>query len=357
MLRRAAGLLLLLGLSSFWQQPAAAGKLIALVIGNESPDNGLSKTDLTAKLGELKTSLFKYASETVIIDGMNLSREQLLDRIGRFEAGLEGAEVAFFYYAGLGAHNLDGSSYLIPHGWDGSQEGELVAIGSLLEKMRANANSKGLVFLDALKPKAATGWQPSVRPGLGSLSREADPDRLQIAFLEMASGAAGSGGLLNKALLRQLQPERIKLPQFASLVKEDVSFDTGSIHVPRLFGSVGGELELRRLSNEELAAKQQKCVASNKVALTEPMNLGATSRESSRSRFWQWFCPELSPPASVRRAPDESRPAQSRRTREAESPRRDRPALRSPGGGGAPSRGDGGGSSGSRAAASAVPTP
>jgi uncharacterized membrane protein YgcG len=363
MSRRAAGVLLLIGLMCLWHQPAAASKLVALVIGNESPDNGLSRADLNSKLSELKSSLFKYGSETHIIEGMNLSREDLLERMRKFEAGLAEAEVAFFYYAGVGAHNPDGNSYLVPQGWDGRQEAELVAIGSLLERMRGNPNSRGLVFLDALKPKTASGWQPTILPGLGSLSKEADQGKLQIAFLEMMPGPAGAGGILTRALLRQLQPERIKLPQFASLVQEDVSFDTGSIHVPRLFGSVDGSLELQRLSKDELAAKQQKCLANRESnSFGEPMGLGARPKEASRSRAWFWYCPEPPPPLSAAPAPEPRRQAKPDRkvpvAEKPSAPRRayvrsegGRPSYRGGGGGGG--YGGGGGS----AAASSVPTP
>ena len=118
MTRQAATLALLVALSGFWHQPAAASKLVALVVGNETQDDGLGRADLTGKLAELKNSLFSYGNETYIIDGMNLSKAEFAERIGRFEAKLEEAEVAVFYFSGMGAHNLSGNSYLVPRGWD-----------------------------------------------------------------------------------------------------------------------------------------------------------------------------------------------------------------------------------------------
>ncbi len=365
MIKHAATLALLVALSGLWHQPAAASKLVALVVGNETQDDGLGHADLTSKLAELKNSLFNYGDETYIIDGVNLSKKEFSERIGRFEAKLKEAEIAVFYFSGIGAHNLAGNSYLVPRGWDGRQEDELIALGGLLERMRLNPNIKGLVFLDALKPASASTWQPTVRPGLGTLGREAEDDRLQIASLEMLPEPASSAGYLTRALVRQLQPERIKLPQFASLVQQDVSFDTGSIYVPRLFGSLGGSLELQRLSREELAAKQQRCIASReKDALDAPMRVAARPDEMSRNVFWHWFCPEPPRPASARPAPEQPRhrlksdnkETPTRRSTPREYRGRERSAARAESGS-QRSYGSGGGASGSRAAASAVPTP
>ncbi len=370
MAKRAAALVLLAALWAFWQQPAAASKLVALVVGNETSDGGADRANLTSKLSELKSSLFSYGDETYIIEGINLPGEQLAERIRIFEARLGEAEIAFFYFYGMGAHSLGGTSYLVPQGWDGRREEELVALGRLLERMRLNPKRRGLVFLDALKPTTVSGWQPALRPGLGSLGKEADDDRLQIALLEIP-GSSQSGGFLTTALVRQLQGERIKLPQFASLVQEDVNFDTDTRHVPLVFGSLGGAPELRRLSKEELAAKQQKCLAGREqMARDEPVRLAGPTREASRT-FWHWFCPELQPPASARPVPieprasrqarpDDREPAPARRSKERTyaSPRGERAAS---GERGSPQRASSSygssGASGARAAASAVPTP
>ena len=230
--------------------------------------------------------------------------------------------------------------------------------------MRQNPNSKGLVFLDALKPTSATTWQAAFRPGLGTLGREAADDRLQIASLEMVPEPATSAGYLTRALVRQLQPERIKLPQFASLVQQDVSFDTGNIYVPRLFGSLSGPLELQRLSPEELAAKQQRCIASReKDAPDGPIRLAARPDEASRNVFWHWFCPEPPRPTATRPAPEQPRAARRFKSDDSDAPARrnaqrhgERPTGR---GESAPQRGGYGnsGASGPRAAASAAPTP
>ena len=210
----AALLIALMGLVVGLQPAAAASKVVALVIGNEAPYNGLDGSELNAKLKDLMDNLFRYGHESMILEGANLSNEGLLARIRAFESGLSDAEVAIFCYVGFGAHSMDGDSYLVPQGWDGSRAADLVSIRSVLDRMRANDRAKSLVFLDAVQPRTSPGWRvPDIRPGLGSLSREADPEKLQIAFVDVVPGPGSSAGLLTGAMVGRLQPDRIKLPQ------------------------------------------------------------------------------------------------------------------------------------------------
>jgi hypothetical protein len=299
----------------FSHHPASASKVVALVIGNESPENGLSGSDLGIKLKTLKDNLFSYGSESIIIDGMNLSKDEIWARIRKFEAGLANADLAIFYYAGLGAHSAQGNSYLVPQGWDGRQEDELVELHAVLERMRAASGVRGLVFLDTIKPGSSTSWQlENILPGLGGFSGEARPGSLQITVIDAVQGPTYSPGLLTGALLKQLQTESntIRPPQLASQVQDEVSFDTGNIHVPRLFGSVDGPSELKRLSQEEFQAKQKRCMASREeaegatkvasegtttVADASGRPIGPLGAEPARlgGRFWDWFCPEVMP--------------------------------------------------------------
>ena len=367
MSRCATALLLCVGLLGFGlaPQPAAASKVVALVIGNESPENGLSGTDLSLKLRSLKDNLFSYGTESVIIEGMNLNRAEMLARVRKFTDGLASADLAIFYYAGLSAHNSDGSSYLVPQSWNGSDAGELVALHGVLERMREAQGARGLVFLDSMRPRRSATWQvPGIEPGLGSFSGEARPDRLQIALVDVVPGPTYAAGLFTDALLKRLEPESINPSQLASLVQGDVSFSSGNIHVPRLFGSVDGPTELKRLRQDEFAAKQKKCVASREssegtttVAEADVRPMSALGPEPARlgGRFWDWFCPDSTPRArppvaSRDRDQDVPRKRVVHRDADSPSPRAARPA-RHYGGGGY------GGGGAARAAASGAPVP
>jgi hypothetical protein len=193
----------------------------------------------------------------------------------------------------------------------------LVSIRSLLERMRTNDKAKSLVFLDAVQPRTSPRWRvPDIRPGLGSLSREADPEKLQIALVDVVPERGGSAGLLTVAMVRRLQPERIKLPQLAILVQQDVSVDTGGMYAPRVFGSVSGSLELQRLTTEEFQTKAKKCLDQRQQAteatITQASTTSADASDASLQlagtdashnqvyRVWDWFCPDYAPPQVYR---------------------------------------------------------
>src|SRR5262245_29531672 len=84
--------LLLLGA----QGPVAAEKRVALVIGNTSalknPSN--DATDVAAALRQLDFD---------VVDGTDLTKDEMEQRIREFAAKLAGAEVVLFFYAGHGS--------------------------------------------------------------------------------------------------------------------------------------------------------------------------------------------------------------------------------------------------------------
>ena len=85
MFRRASHLLLLAGLLTFSQHAAAASKVVALLIGNDSLDLGLKQGDLNVKLDALRANLFNYGDESIISGGVNLPKEDMQARIREFQ--------------------------------------------------------------------------------------------------------------------------------------------------------------------------------------------------------------------------------------------------------------------------------
>jgi hypothetical protein len=154
------------------------------------------------------------------------------------------------------------------------------------------------------------------------LSREADPEKLQIALVDVVPEPGGSAGLLTVAMVRRLQPDRIKLPQLAILVQQDVSVETGGVYAPRVFGSVSGSLELQRLTTDEFQTKAKKCLdrrqQATEATITQASTTSADASEASLQsdaslqfagtdashnqvyRVWDWFCPDYAPPQVYR---------------------------------------------------------
>ena len=91
--------------------PAAAEKRVALVIGNsayqhtaalKNPSN--DATDMAATLQQLGFD---------VIDGNDLTKEEMEQRIRAFAVKLAGADVGLFFYAGHGLQ-VDGKNFLAP---------------------------------------------------------------------------------------------------------------------------------------------------------------------------------------------------------------------------------------------------
>ena len=88
--------------------PAAAEKRVALVIGNsayqhtaalKNPSN--DATDMAATLQQLGFD---------VIDGNDLTKEEMEQRIRAFAAKLAGADVGLFFYAGHGPRSTERTS-------------------------------------------------------------------------------------------------------------------------------------------------------------------------------------------------------------------------------------------------------
>jgi uncharacterized caspase-like protein len=91
--------------------PAAAEKRVALVMGNsayqhtaplKNPSN--DATDMAEKLRQLGFD---------VIEGTDLSKDEMEQRIRAFADKLTGADVGLFFYAGHGLQ-IDGRNFLAP---------------------------------------------------------------------------------------------------------------------------------------------------------------------------------------------------------------------------------------------------
>jgi len=131
--------------------PALADKRVALVVGNSAyrtvprlanPVNDAS--DVSAKLKGLGFTVFT---------GLDLDVAGFDSTLRDFEAALEGADTALFYYAGHGIQ-ADGQNYLLPIDASFADVAGLkrqsVALGDVLGEMQSRAGTV-LVFLDACR--------------------------------------------------------------------------------------------------------------------------------------------------------------------------------------------------------------
>lgn len=362
MLARVPKLFLLGALLALGSAPAQANRITALVVSNSVAEAPAS-AGVLPKTGEFEKNLFSYGndrvSDAVIMSGRNLTKEKLVQRLAAFTERLEGSELVLFVYVGAAAHGADGSAYLVPSDWDGKSEAGLVPLRDLLASIRTKG--RGLVFIDGLEMPAAKWTATSVRPGLGaSLKAEAAPDRLQIAALDVKVGKSAPAALIADVLARQIgKDDVLKLPKLASLVKDEVTFETRRF--PLVLGSVSGQLDLKRLGQKEQREKAMRCQSARgepsatnafadldlgtrqaEVQNGQPGGVklaaqGGTPVASGRWGWW-WYCPDVEEVARVEEKPS-FRPAQPTYR----APAQPAPQPRAPAYRGGPGGGPGGG--------------
>ena len=170
-------LLVSLGLASAGINDAAAGKRVALVIGNDDyrtlPDLRNAGTDARAVGGRLQELGFNLVGGGV---HQNLRRGQMLDLMREFGKEIGHSDtVALFYFAGHGVGGIGGDNWLIPVDDSDIQVQEdvryySISVGDVLRQLEGRGKGVNILILDACRnnplPSRARGGE-STR-GLGA---------------------------------------------------------------------------------------------------------------------------------------------------------------------------------------------
>src|ERR1700694_4461396 len=133
-------------------QAAMADRRVAFVVGNGAYKNVAQlpnpPIDAKAIAGLLRNVGFE------VVEGTNLTRDTMTERLLEFGKKAQGADVAVFFYAGHGIA-VDGTNYLLPIDADLKSEmdvklGAAINIDLTLDQTMSDAKVK-LVFLDACR--------------------------------------------------------------------------------------------------------------------------------------------------------------------------------------------------------------
>ena len=131
---------------------ARADKRVALVVGNGAYMNVAQlpnpPSDAKAMAGVLRNVGFE------VVEGINLTRDNMTGRLLEFGKKAQGADVAVFFYAGHGIA-VNGTNYLLPVDADIKSEmdvklGHAINLDLTLGQAMSDAKVK-LVFLDACR--------------------------------------------------------------------------------------------------------------------------------------------------------------------------------------------------------------
>ena len=158
---------------------ALADKRVAFVVGNGAYKNVAPLPNPAVDAKSMAKVLRNVGFE--VVEGTNLTRDRMTEKLLDFGKKAEGADVAVFFYAGHGIA-VNGTNYLLPIDADLKSEmdvklGAAINVDLTLEQTMSDAKVK-LVFLDAcrdnpfaakIKSNASATRSVSVQTGLAEM--------------------------------------------------------------------------------------------------------------------------------------------------------------------------------------------
>jgi uncharacterized caspase-like protein len=227
----------------FTANAAKADRRVAFVVGNGAYKNVAQlpnpPVDAKAMAGVLRNVGFE------VVEGTNLTRDKMTERLLEFGKKAQGADVAVFFYAGHGIA-IAGTNYLLPIDADIKSEmdvklGAAINIDLTLDQTMSDAKVK-LVFLDAcrdnpfaakIKSNSATR-SVSVQTGLAEMK---SGEGTLIAFATgpgqtALDGQEGANSPFTRALISHITTPGVEIQQAMTEVRAQVNEETNKGQLP-----------------------------------------------------------------------------------------------------------------------------
>ncbi len=237
----------------FSAQAAKADRRIAFVVGNGAYKNVAQLPNPAIDAQAMAAVLRNVGFE--VVEGTNLTRDKMTERLLEFGKKAQGADVAVFFYAGHGIA-ISGTNYLLPIDADIKSEmdvklGAAINIDLTLDQTMSDAKVK-LVFLDAcrdnpftakIKSNSATR-SVSVQSGLAEMK---SGEGTLIAFATgpgqtALDGQEGTNSPFTRALIAHITSPGVEIQQAMTEVRAQVNEETNKGQLPwghtNLIGSV-----------------------------------------------------------------------------------------------------------------------
>ncbi len=232
---------------------ALADKRVAFVVGNGAYKNVPALPNPAVDAKSMAKLLRNVGFE--VVEGSNLSRDKMTEKLLDFGKKAEAADVAVFYYAGHGIA-VNGANYLLPVDADLKSEmdvklGAAINIDLTLEQTMGDAKVK-LVFLDACRdnPFAAKIRSAKATRSVNVQTGLAEMKSGQGTLLAFATGPgqtaldgeAGTNSPFTRALLANIAQPGVEIQQAMTKVRAQVNDETAKNQLPwghtNLTGSV-----------------------------------------------------------------------------------------------------------------------
>ncbi|WP_369723737.1 caspase family protein [Bradyrhizobium sp. LLZ17] len=222
---------------------AKADRRVAFVVGNGAYKNVAQLPNPPIDAKAMAATLRNVGFE--VIEGSNLSRDQMTEKLLDFGRKAQGSDVAVFYYAGHGIA-VGGSNYLLPIDADIKSEmdvklGAAINIDLTLDQTMGDAKVK-LVFLDAcrdnpfaakIKSNSATR-SVNVQSGLAEMK---SGEGTLIAFATgpgqtALDGQEGNNSPFTRALIDNITKPGVEIQQAMTSVRAQVNEETHKGQLP-----------------------------------------------------------------------------------------------------------------------------
>ena len=232
---------------------AMADKRVAFVVGNGAYKNVAALPNPAVDAKSMAKLLRNVGFD--VVEGSNLTRDKMTEKLLDFGKKAEGADVALFFYAGHGIA-VNGTNYLLPVDADLKSEmdvklGAAINVDLTLEQTMGDAKVK-LVFLDACRDNpfaakirsAKATRSVSVASGLAEMK---SGEGTLIAFATgpgqtALDGEAGTNSPFTRALMANIASPGVEIQQAMTKVRAQVNEETSKNQLPwghtNLIGSV-----------------------------------------------------------------------------------------------------------------------
>jgi hypothetical protein len=237
----------------FTADAAKADRRVAFVVGNGAYKNVAQLPNPPVDAKAMASVLRNVGFE--VVEGTNLTRDKMTEKLLDFGKKAQGADVAVFFYAGHGIA-ISGTNYLLPIDADIKSEmdvklGAAINIDLTLDQTMSDAKVK-LVFLDAcrdnpfaakIKSNSATR-SVSVQSGLAEMK---SGEGTLIAFATgpgqtALDGQEGTNSPFTRALIAHITTPGVEIQQAMTEVRAQVNEETNKGQLPwghtNLIGSV-----------------------------------------------------------------------------------------------------------------------
>ncbi|KYK44991.1 caspase family protein [Bradyrhizobium sp. 191] len=243
---------------------AKADRRVAFVVGNGSYKNVAQLPNPPIDAKAMAATLRNVGFE--VIEGSNLSRDQMTEKLLDFGRKAQGSDIALFYYAGHGIA-VSGTNYLLPVDADIKSEmdvklGAAINIDLTLEQTMGDAKVK-LVFLDAcrdnpfaakIKSNAATR-SVNVQSGLAEMK---SGEGTLIAFATgpgqtALDGQEGNNSPFTRALIDNITKPGVEIQQAMTSVRAQVNEETRKGQLPWGHTNLTGSVYLNQAPTTQVA--------------------------------------------------------------------------------------------------------